>query len=118
MSRWKTHMSVINILFNGIVWAIFITKAEWIIKQQISILNNDKHCVTYHPCFSAEEFPAILTINKSSILSLIYCVLLFQLRALLTAYQYSGLFFSLCMQKFTIPSYLLATCKPFLVLLR
>lgn len=52
------------------VWAI--TKAERIIKQQISIFNSDKHCVTYHPCFSAEEFPVILVINKSSILSLIY----------------------------------------------
>jgi len=46
--REDTHVFVISIPFSGIVWEISITKTEWIIKEQISILNDDKHCVTYH----------------------------------------------------------------------
>ena len=99
---------VIKILFSGIFWEICITEAEWIINEQISILNDDKHCVTYHRGFSAEEFPVILTINKFSILSLIYGVLLFQRRIPLTAYQCSSCLFLVYAKVYN--SQLLSSC--------
>lgn len=117
--RKKSHGFVINILFNRIVWEISITKAEGIIKEQIGILSDGKHCVKHYPGFNAEELPVILTVNKSSIISLVYWVLLFQRRKDCSQHTRSLILFLLLMQKFLIPSsYLHAMCKPFLVPLR